>query len=499
MAISPSLRPTRPIERMPTAAAWGSYPQKGQLRLLGGLLLLWGSASGCVSSSLSTDLSRVKSLSHTSALPALPEGRVDTKLAREAEEQLQKPLDVNAAVRVAMLNNRDLRARLRSLGVERGRLIQAGLLSNPHVEAELMPERNSRLELRAEYDIMSFVLMPMRKKAAQHELEAARVDAAGDVVELGYAVRVAFFALQSAELRLTFAMRSLEALAASRDAAQALFAAGNIPELDASTQISAYERARIVVAKLELARAEAREHLQRLLGLHGKDAEWTVRLDFEDVPDELEPGADMEKRALDANLDLAAKKHSLEALARRTGLTRLEGLLPEIALDVHSLIGTPDGERNYGVRWGGGVGLAVPLFDRKQGEIRSFEAQFDSELERYQGLAIALRSQAREAWARVTSAHLRVRKYQEVIVPAQERVMEQTQRQYNAMQLGVFQLLEARRAQLDVALDFAETLREYFTARAELDALLAGRAVNMRATETTTSSSAPSTANRGGH
>jgi cobalt-zinc-cadmium efflux system outer membrane protein len=45
------------------------------------------------------------------------------------------------------------------------------------------------------------------------------------------------------------------------------------------------------------------------------------------------------------------------------------------------------------------------------------------------------------------------------------------------MQIGVFQLLEARRAQLEVALDYAATLREYWSAAAELDALLAGRVV----------------------
>ncbi len=486
MATSFSLRSSAPNLRHP-------------LRRLGLVLALSGAASGCVSSSLSSDLSRIQSLSQATALPALPAGKVDTGLAREAKEQLDQPLDANAAVRLAMLNNRDLRARLRALGVERGRLMQAGLLSNPHIEAELMPERNSRLEVRAEYDVMSFVLMPMRKKAAQHELEAARTEVAGDVIELGYQTRVAFYALQAAELRLSFALRSLEALAASRDAAEALFAAGNIPELDWSTQISAYERARIAVAKLELARAEAREHLQRLLGLHGADTQWTLHTEFDDVPDELDGGSDVEKRALEANLDLLAKKHSLEALARRTGVTRLEGLLPEIAVDVHSLIGTPEGQTDYGVRWGGGVGLAVPLFDRRQGEVRSLEAQFDSELERYQGLAISVRSQAREAWARVRSAHERVRKYREVIVPAQERVMQQTQLQYNAMQLGVFQLLEARRAQLDVALDFAETLREYFTARAELDALLSGRAVSASRNEAPSSMSAPASANRGGH
>ena len=65
-------------------------------------------------------------------------------------------------------------------------------------------------------------------------------------------------------------------------------------------------------------------------------------------------------------------------------------------------------------------------------------------------------------------------------MPAQNKVMEHTLLQYNAMQLGVFQLLEARPAQLEVALDYAATLREYWSSAAELDALLAGRVVRVR-------------------
>jgi hypothetical protein len=98
----------------------------------------------------------------------------------------------------------------------------------------------------------------------------------------------------------------------------------------------------------------------------------------------------------------------------------------------------------------------------------------------------------------VRSAHQRARQYQNVIVPAQNKVMEHTLLQYNAMQLGVFQLLDARRAQLEVALDYADTLREYWSAAAELDALLAGRVVGPA--ESAAAAAMPSAdASQGGH
>lgn len=436
--------------------------------------------TGCVSPSLGSDLSRVRTLSKTKQeLPPIPAGRVEPHVADATDELLRQPLDADTAVRVAILNNRDLRARLRALGVERGQLMQAGLLENPSIEAEIAPERNSRVELRAEYDVMSFVMTPMRKQAAQRELEAARYDAAGDVVELGYRVRSAYFALAASERRVRTATLSLDALAAGRDAAQALFEAGNLNQLDASTQLSAFERARVVVAKLELEAIERREHLQRLLGLFGKSTQWTLADDLPPVPETPALDDDLEARAIKASLARAAMEQHLEALAKRAGIARTEGWLPRLDVDVHALIGDPLSSTEDQLRWGGGVGVDVPLFDRRQGVVRSLKAEFESELERYEGLGITLRSRAREVSARVTSAHRRALQYQSVIVPAQAKVMEHTLLQYNAMQIGVFQLLEARRAELEVALDYTETLREYWSAKAQLDALLSGRLVEM--------------------
>jgi cobalt-zinc-cadmium efflux system outer membrane protein len=484
-----------PWIRMPRIEA--TMATRRHIRLLSTGLAL-AALSGCASTSIRADVARVRELSKVEALPGLPEARVDTKPTDDTRQLLDKPLDANAAVRVALLNNRPLRARLRELGVERGELIQAGLLKNPAIEAELSPERDTRLELRAEYDVMSFVLMPMHKKAAQHDLDSARFDAAGDVVELGYRVRSAFYALQASEQAYRVAQRSLDALAAGRDAAEALFEAGNLPQLDASSQIAAFERARITVAQLELEVAERKEAVQRLLGLHGALTQWSIVSELEPAPDEPSLAEDLEARALKVNLDLASTKQRLEAIAKRTGIARTEGWLPRIDVDVHSLIGNPDNSSRESVRWGGGVGIDVPLFDRQQGTLRAREAEFDSWLERYQGLAIDIRSAAREVSARVRSAHQRARQYQNVIVPAQNKVMEHTLLQYNAMQLGVFQLLDARRAQLEVALDYADTLREYWSAAAELDALLAGRVVGPA--ESAAAAAMPTAeASQGGH
>ena len=467
---------------------------------------LWTAASalllgGCLTSSIAGDIADVRSRTQIPLVPMVAGMAVDADSDDDARILLREPLDADTAVRVAVLNNRALRAELRELGIARGRLIQARQVNNPVFEVESLPERNTALEMRVEYDLTSLVLAPLRAKAAAADLAAERFDAAGAVVQLGYDVRLAFHALQSAMQRLAIAQRALDAFAASRDAAAALLEAGSVSALDASSQIAAYEKARVTVAKLELEVADRREALQRLLGLHGEDTAWTIRAELPPVPAALPHSDRPESRALQASHDLAAMRSRLEAIARRTKLSRTEGWLPDIEVDMHTLYGNPEavpGMTPEGPwRFGGGVSLSVPLFDRKRGTIRAQEAEFDALMERYHGLAIEVRSAARELHNRVVSAHARARQFDGVILPAQRRVVDETQLQYNAMQLGIFQLLQARRDQLEVELAYVETLREFWDAHAARDALLAGRRVAPSTTTTATMSAGAEPA--GGH
>lgn len=439
-------------------------------------------SAGCASSSIERDLNHVGKLSHTEEIPRVVDEDVDPAPAENAQRLLEEPLDADHAVRVALLNNRELRAVLREMGISRGKLVQAGLLPNPVVEAELLPERNTTLELRVEYDITSAVLAPMRARAAKPDVLASRFRAAAAVVDLGYRVRAAFYRYQGADQKVAIAEQVLDGYAASREAAQAMLLAGNIAELDVASQEVAYERARVLVAELTLELVEEKESLQRLLGVHGDDTQWNLRGQLAQAPEIAEIPHDVETRALRASLDLQETRSRLDGLGKRAGFTRKAGSIPDVAVDLHGLWGDPEtpasGQTEPEWRFGAGVSVGVPLFDRAQGTALSLEAEFDALMERYYGMAVDLRSSAREAQSRVRSAHARAIQYQEVIVPAQSRVTEQTMLQYNAMQLGIFHVIEARREELDVKLAHVETLREYWTAKAELEALLAGRSVS---------------------
>jgi outer membrane protein, heavy metal efflux system len=63
-------------------------------------------------------------------------------------------------------------------------------------------------------------------------------------------------------------------------------------------------------------------------------------------------------------------------------------------------------------------------------------------------------------------------------LPLRARILEGSEAEYNAMTIGLFQLLEAKRAQIQAGSTWVEMLRDYWLVRLEAEELLAGRLPN---------------------
>jgi cobalt-zinc-cadmium efflux system outer membrane protein len=61
------------------------------------------------------------------------------------------------------------------------------------------------------------------------------------------------------------------------------------------------------------------------------------------------------------------------------------------------------------------------------------------------------------------------------MLPLQERIVNEAQLHYNAMQLGPIQLLRAREQQIETAVTYIEALRDYWLARGDAGQILHGR------------------------
>jgi len=62
--------------------------------------------------------------------------------------------------------------------------------------------------------------------------------------------------------------------------------------------------------------------------------------------------------------------------------------------------------------------------------------------------------------------------YQEIVLPLRRKIIDETQREYNAMQVGVYQLLAAKRGEIEAGRGYIETLRDYWLSRVALERAL---------------------------
>jgi cobalt-zinc-cadmium efflux system outer membrane protein len=121
------------------------------------------------------------------------------------------------------------------------------------------------------------------------------------------------------------------------------------------------------------------------------------------------------------------------------------------------------------------VELELPLFYQNQGEAQAAVSEMRRQKSLFDALALRVRAGARATAARLSAIRRNAAHYRDTVLPLRARILEASQLEYNAMNIGVFQLLEAKRAQVQAGSASVETLRDYWLSRADAEQLLAGR------------------------
>jgi cobalt-zinc-cadmium efflux system outer membrane protein len=383
---------------------------------------------------------------------------------------LSRPLTADSAARIAVLNNRGLRAAVEDLGIAEGRLSQARRLPNPSVEGAMRFEGEGRpeLEVGAMIDLTDLLLLSSRSGAAGAEVEAAKLAAIGSVLDVTFDTRRAFYEYQAAAELLELRRKVLETFDASADLAKRLRDAGNITELDLANQQSLFEEARFDVQNAEVEVRASRERLNALMGLWGRGTEWRAEPRLPAIPAHEIALEKLESAAVERSLELAILKQRVSAADRRANLARAEGLLPELKAGVSA-------ERADEWSVGPAVEIELPLFYQGQGAVGVANAETRKQRELFADVAVNVRASARNAVSRLSAKREAALHYKSVLLPLKARVVEQTQLEYNGMLVGLFQLLQAKRDQVNTAAAYVERHREYWIARTNVEQLLAGR------------------------
>jgi cobalt-zinc-cadmium efflux system outer membrane protein len=400
-----------------------------------------------------------------------------TELDKEAEDKLRSlmkdTVTVDQAVQIALLNNRDLQALYSELGVAQADLVQAGLLKNPIFDAAvLFPVSGGGrpdIEISAVMNFLDIFYLPLRKQVAASRFEEVKSRLAGSVLEFTGRVRSTFYFYEADEQMLELRQTVVQALSASFEVARRLYSVGNITDLDFARERALLESGKLALRSAEIQARQRREQLNILMGLWGAQTDWHSRRRLPEIPDEPMQTVDVEQLALKQSLDLSAARHRIETAGRQLGFSRWTALLPEI--DAGPSIERREGSWEVGPR----LEFPLPLFDQGQGQIGRAAAELRRSQQDYYAVAVRVRSTARAVRDRLEGARDRALYYRDILLPLHERIVNETQLQYNAMQLGPLQLLRAREQQIETAVRYVETLREYWIARADLVQISSGR------------------------
>src|SRR5437879_12443433 len=124
--------------------------------------------------------------------------------------------------------------------------------------------------------------------------------------------------------QLLFDLRKTVAAATERSAEAALrmHEAGNLKNLDLATEQASHAQAKIELAKAQSEATQSREKLNKLMGAFGEQTNWTVASLLPDLPAEQVSISQLESRAIQQRLDLAAARQEFIAQARSLGIAR---------------------------------------------------------------------------------------------------------------------------------------------------------------------------------
>jgi cobalt-zinc-cadmium efflux system outer membrane protein len=390
---------------------------------------------------------------------------------------LKKPLTVNSAVQIALLNNRELLATFEDVGVSAADLREAGTWKNPSVDLSVRfpdrPPSGANWEEAAAFDLLDLLMLPLRKRVAADRLAAAQSRVADETVRLVSEVKTAMYELQADGAMLAHRQTIVDINNTAVDLSQRQHEAGNITDLALAQQQAAYNGARLELAMAEKAQREHREKLNRLLSLWGGDTAWKIAGGLPPLPESDVALRGLESLAVAQRLDLGAAQMELAGVVRALGLTKAYRYIGALEFGVDT---ERDPDRTSVT--GPTLRLEFPLFNHGQARVAKNEAELRRAERKLEALAIGMRADVRALHDKLAALREAAHFFQNEVVPTRRAITAGMLLHYNGMLVGNFELFLTRAEQIEAEHKSIEALRDYWMTRAELERAVGG---NLRA------------------
>lgn len=392
-------------------------------------------------------------------------------IAKSVAELTARTLSVDAAVQIALLNNRGLQADFADLGLAEAEMVSASRLPNPGFSF-MRTKRGDEIEIERglHFNLARLLTLPLAAKMESQRFELAKGSAATAAIRLAAETRKAYFQALAAEETVRYMRKVREVAEASAELARRMASVGNWSRLQQAREQGFYADAALNVARAEQASARSREALTRLLGLWGAQTAYALPERLPDLPKTPDDQPDIEQRAMQTRLDVMGAKLGAESLASSLGLSKATRFIN--VLEIGAIRETSN---EAPVRRGYEISLELPLFDWGTSRVAKAEALYMQAVNRAAETAVNARSEVRERYHGYRVSYDIAKHYRDEIVPIRKRIADENLLRYNGMLIGVFDLLSDARSQITSVNSYIEALRDFWLAESDMQMAMIGR------------------------
>ena len=405
---------------------------------VGGLLLLLG---GCASVDPVPDYGRAQDeVTAATGAEALYQPGEEERAREQVAELLEGGLTSQEAVQVALLNNRGLQESLFEIGVLRADAVQAGLLSNPSLQAVLrfpVDGGSTSAEGGLLHNLIELWHLPVRKQAAESQVERTVLDVAQRAVIVAAQTKAAYFTALASSSALSVAEENLKTAQDFLELTLERQEAGAATQVDVNAARSTFLEQQLLVRTARFAVLDAKRRLALALG-------------SATPPEEIEL-ADALVAPPDHVLDLqrlltVAHKHRLDLRSAAKNVEATGSVIPlERRRKWRSVKGGVGFEIEGGdLALGPAINLELPIFDQNQAQIAKAEYRYAQALRRLEGVSAHVAQQVRGAYERYALAQDTARLYRTELLPLRETSLELARESFAAGKTGFLSVLEAQ-------------------------------------------------------
>jgi outer membrane protein TolC len=387
---------------------------------------------------------------------------------------LRSILSVEAAVRIALLNNKGLQAAYNELGIAEAAMVEASLPPNPTFSlSHISTPVELDIERRIVADILALATLPARAQIAAERFRQAQLRAAEETLRVGSETRRSYYQAVAALQVVAALSQAASAAETSARLAKQLAETGAMNKLDQAREDAFYAD---LVTQLDTARqraGRARERLVRAMGLWGSDLGFRLPQALPVLPKRPRTLLAVETEAIQRRVDLQIARIELDALAKSYGLTTATRFI-----NLLEVAGVSRTQHDAGGASGTGGGIEIdfqiPIFDFGEVRIRQAGETYMQAVNRLTEKAINVRSEAREAYQAYRSGYQIADHYRSEVLPVRKIISDETMLRYGAMQIDVFSLLTEAQRRIAANIAAIEAQKDFWLASTDLDAAVIG-------------------------